>query len=95
MKDHQNVTIGMLLATALILGALLVGTYTQQASAVGTSVQAGRFILATGQVSGTMDYLYVIDLSSGMMNMYGVSPASKRLEIGQPVDLKKLFTTKS
>jgi len=93
MTNAQNVTIALLLATAGILGALLVGTY------VGTSEQAlgdtpdrgGDYIMVTGEWSGTIDLLYVFDIAANKMIAYWVNQNNGAVEIVDTIDLRRVF----
>jgi len=92
MKNTENITIVLLLATAAILGAMLIATYrTETAQATGTSVKQLDYIMATAQWSKSTDMIYVVDIASRQMNIYFLNINSNAIEAVSSVDLSKAF----
>ena len=93
MTNAQNVTIVLLLATAGILGALLVGTYvgTSERALGDTPDRGGDYILITGEWSGTLDLVYVIDIAKDRMVAYWVNQNTGAVEIVDTMDLRSVF----
>ena len=92
MNNTQNVTIGLLLVTAGILAALLIGTYASKSYA-DASVRAAQpgFIMVAGQGSRDGDLLYLIDLRTQRLNVYGYDARAKAMALGAQRELKQLF----
>jgi len=93
MTNAQNVTIALLLATAGILGALLVGTYvgTSERALADTPDRGGDYIIVTGEWSGTLDIVYVIDIGTDRMVAYWINQNSGAVEIIDTMDLRRVF----
>jgi hypothetical protein len=91
MRDTQNVTIAALLVTGAILTVLLIGIHSDKAAHADASVKGAGYIMVAGQVSSDMDYVYVIDIAARMLNVYGYDPGTDAIEMGEPVDLTRLF----
>ena len=72
MKDTQNITIALLLATAVILTVGLIVTYTDNNNAAyaDTPVKQGNYIFGTGAISGSTDNVYLINSASRRLNVY-------------------------
>lgn len=93
MKNAENITIVMLLATAAILGSMLVGTYCGTSQSADAEV-FGRhmgFIVSTGQVAPYVDAMYIIDLKTKKLNAYILSEKKGSIEFLTTVDLNKAF----
>lgn len=93
MKNAENITIVMLLATAAILGSMLVGTYCGTSQSADAEVFARHmgFIVSTGQVAPWVDAMYIIDLETKKLNVYILSHQNNSLEFLTTVDLGKAF----
>ena len=92
MKDTQNVTIALLCVAATILGTMVVLTYnSSNAQGAGIAAAAGEYIMFTGEVTGSTDLLYVIDLTKRRMNAYHFDPMANVIELKDQVDLGKAF----
>lgn len=91
MKDPQNITIGLLLATAAILAAMLITTYqtTDNAAYADTPVKQGDYILGTGAWTSSTDLVYIVDIAAGRLNVY--AKGSKSIDLGDSVDLNQAF----
>ena len=93
MKDTQNITILMLLVTATILGAMLVGAYvgTSQRAGGETSTRHMGFIVVTGRASATTEAMYILDLETKRLNTYFLNQRNNSIEFLATVDLEKVF----
>ena len=95
MKDPQSITIGLLLATAVILAAMLVGNYAtiNSVAYADTPVKQGDYILGTGALTDSTDLVYVLDVATRRLNVYfaNVGTVNKRLDILDSIDLEKAF----
>jgi hypothetical protein len=94
MKDPQNVTIALLLATAVILLALLLASYSSTdnaAYAAGTFVKQGDYILGAGAKGGNTDLVYVIDIAVRQLNVYQPDINTGTLDLMDSVDLGRAF----
>ena len=96
MNDSQNITISLLVISAVILTALLVGTYfnTQQPAYGDTPARAGRYIGVTGAIAASRDLLYLTDVVADQLNVYGIDINTKSIKLIQAVDLKRIFAAK-
>lgn len=96
MNDSQNITISLLVISAVILTALLVGTYlnTQQTAYGDTPARAGRYIAVTGALNTSRDLLYLTDLVADQLNVYTIDINTSSIKIVQRIDLKRIFASK-
>ena len=92
--NTQNITIGMLLVTAAILTAVLIGTYTgsSQTALADTSIRSGDYTMGTGDLPGAnADLLYVIDIAAQRMNVYYLNEKTNAVDLINKVDLTRAF----
>jgi hypothetical protein len=93
MKDTQSMTIALLAATAVILTALLIGTYATDSAYADTAMKGYGYVMVAGQRSSDMDLLYVVDIAAQKLNVYGRDVKTRRLVIMPPqLDLKLVFS---
>ena len=95
--NSQNVTIAMLLVTAAILTAVLIGTFagTGQVARAEASVSAGDYTMTTGVMSGSnVRLLYVINMDMQKLNVYRVDHKTGAIAIKDQVDLARAFKGK-
>jgi len=90
MQKTQNITIVMLLMTAAILTGLLISAYTPPAYASGVS-RSGDYIMASGQYDSDMDFIYVLDIANGKLNLYYPDINTRQLTLGTSIDLIPAF----
>ncbi len=93
MKNPQNITIALLITTAVILTGMLVtmhvdATPVAQADAPG---RVGEYIAVSGAYSTKYDVMYVADVVAGKLNAYMVDPQSKTIQLIDSVDLARMF----
>ena len=93
MKDTQNVTIAMLLISAVILTVMLVAAYTNtsQDAYAKTSIKQGDYIMVNGDWSPSIQLLYIVDIAANKLNVYYTPPAGNQLKLIHTVDLDKAF----
>lgn len=96
MRDAQNITIGLLLVTAVILTGMLISTFTSTSSiAYGdTPLKQGDYILCTGAWSRDADLVYILNIATRQLNVYysNVSkPRNKAIDLIDTVDLRRAF----
>jgi hypothetical protein len=92
MKDTNNITIALLLASAGILTAMLVGAYLHTPpAAADTPARLSQYIAVTGAWSGSRDFLYLTDIVSDRMHVYAINQNTRAIELIDDVDLKRLF----
>ena len=93
MKNAENITIVMLVATAAILSGMLIGTYSGTSQSASAEIYARHmgFIVSTGQVAPYTDAMYVIDLETRKLNTYILTSQNNSIEFVATVDLQKAF----
>jgi len=93
MKDTQNITILMLLVTAAILSAMLVGTYVETSQSADAEAFARHmgFIVATGRLTANAEAMYIIDLQTKRLNTYFLNSRNNTIEFLATVDLERVF----
>jgi uncharacterized SAM-binding protein YcdF (DUF218 family) len=93
MKDPQNITIAILLATAVVLGTMLAFTLGTREAQAAASVRGAQYIMVTGEVSNIRDVLYVIDITSRQVCVYDVNWVKKTLDLVDRKPLDEVFGT--
>ena len=92
MRNTQNITLGILCISATVLATLLAFTFhADRAGAAGIASSAGEYIMFTGEVTGSMDLLYIVDLTKRKMNVYAFQPMENTIVLRDQVDLAKTF----
>ena len=91
MRDTQNTTIVLLLVSAAVLGALLIGNYTAREAAGDTSVRGARYVMVPGAVGRDMDAVYVINVPAHQLNIYLYDTRTKVIVPLPPVNLRQAF----
>ena len=75
MKNNENILILLLVVTAGILIAMLVGSWNaQNAYAASSSDRLGDYIMVTGAMTSNRELLYVIDVPSKKLLVYFADP---------------------
>lgn len=93
MKNTENITIGLLLASAGILTALLIGMHvanTPRADAQ-TTVKQGKYIISVGTYSKSYDLVYIMDITTGQVNAYAADRIRKRVQLADQENLGRVF----
>lgn len=93
-KTSQNITIVLLMITAIVLGAMLVSSISEnKAYAAGSSVKEGDYVFGTGSVTGANDFVYLIDIAARQMNVYYVERARNQgIVLVESIDLDRAFS---
>ena len=95
MKDAQNIAIGLLLTTAVILTVILIGSYTHtgtnNTAYAGASVKQADYIMGTGAMDNTTDLVYVVDIATRRLNVYQSNINTNVMDILDSVDLDRAF----
>jgi len=93
MKNGQNITIGLLVVSAAILTAMLIGMHvanTPQAQAQFTMKQ-GKYVVSVGTYSASYDLVYIMDLTTGQVNAYAADRVRKRIQIADQMEMAQVF----
>ena len=95
MKDSQNITITLLLATALIMTVALLVTYTtnENVAYADTPVKQGDYVFGSGAVSGSTDNIYLIDIATRRLNVYRPNINTSAIDLIDTVDLRRAFAS--
>lgn len=96
MNNTQNFTIAVLLIVAVVLGALVVSTYvgTSHEAYAEASVKQSIYVMGTGFWNGTMELVYILDISARKLNAYSLdttNPNAPRLTYVDSADLERVF----
>ena len=93
MKNSENILIGTLLITAVILAALFLGVVGDQSASAEASSRsaAGDYILVTGAIGSATDLLYVVDIPHQKLNVYAFDLNQGVYIMDDKVDLSKAF----
>jgi hypothetical protein len=91
MKNTQNITILLLLASGTILASMLISTYSTPVAKGESSIQQGDYIFATGAYSNSKDLLYVLNHRTSRLNVYALNPKTDSIDIVENVDILKAF----
>lgn len=94
MRNTQNITIGLLVVTAVILGAMLLSAYTttHNTAYADTPVKGGDYILGTGAWTGKTDVVYVIDIATRRLVVYYANINNNAVDLVTTLDLEQEFT---
>jgi hypothetical protein len=94
MKTTNNLMLVLLVVTAAILGAILVGSYTAQVANADISIKQGDYLIGSMTIASSRDLIYVIDISARKMNVYTViNSQSNRIDgIDMGIDLDRAFS---
>ena len=94
MKDTQNITIGLLLITAVILGAMLISSYmtSNNVAYAGSSVKQADYIMGNGTISRSVDLVYVVDIAARQLNAYTSDINTNTINLVDRVDLNRAFS---
>ncbi len=72
-----------LLATACILGVMMVGSYNADKAYAASADRTpnGQYIMVTGAISDSTDLLYVIDVPNRKLLAYGINPIQNTVTV--------------
>ena len=92
MNDKQNLTIAILLAVAVILGAMVLGTHVGNRAALAeTAIKQGNYIMVPGAWSSDQDFVYVCDTAAGRINTYYVRQSGDEIELIDTLNIARLM----
>ncbi|MFP4107281.1 MAG: hypothetical protein ACLFVU_14505 [Phycisphaerae bacterium] len=93
MKDPQNIMLVLLMVTSLILGAIVVTTYTTDQAYAESSTREGRYTVVSGEWSNSADLIYMVDIPAQKLNVYFIEERGQAAEMKkvETVNLKRLF----
>jgi hypothetical protein len=93
MKNTQNTTVILLLCSAVILTGLLIGSYTMtsQNARAESSQRLNSYITTTGAYSSSTDLVYILNIDTGVLNVYALDTNKGVIELRDAVDLRKYF----
>ena len=91
MKDTKNILITMLCISAVMLGAILVLVNASTPAYASSPVRGGNYIMVNGAIGGGLDLIYVINVASQQLNVYGVDAGHNSMTLVDTVNLKAEF----
>lgn len=94
MQNNQNLTIGILSVTAVILfvGVVLVTMLNSTpALAIGQSDRGGDYIVLSGQYTQNNEVVYIADAAAKRLNVYSYDATSRDIVMWDSQDLAKVF----
>ena len=94
MKNTQNITIVLLLMTAAILTTLLVAGLALHPAGPRIrrrTERGGDYIMATGMYDDQTDFIYVLDVANGKLNLYYPNINTNQLTLGTTLNLATAF----
>lgn len=92
MKSNQNLTIGVLSITAVImLVGILVSGGQNSAMAIGQLDRGGDYVILTGQFNDSTEIVYITDAAAKRMNSYSYDVTTRQLAIWDTVNLDQVF----
>lgn len=91
MNANRNITLVLLLITALVLGALVAATHWPRTAYADTPDRRGNYIMVAGQWSRSTDLIYVINIATRKLNVYFANRSTNNFELIDSVDLQKVF----
>lgn len=95
MASSQNTTIGLLVATALILAAMVAVQLTQPAEAASTPDRASDYIILPSQIDDNTDVVYVIHTRTQRLVAYVADDGDEEIALvaalNLPVEFQQAF----
>ena len=89
--NTQHFAIGVLTITAaVLLVGLLMLNQVPQAQAIGQTGAGGDYLVATGQLRGSTEAVYVLDSEVNRIVAYVLDPQAERLVRLDGIDLNEL-----
>lgn len=94
MPDNQNLTIGVLSITAVVL---LVGVFLtvaggpNEALAIGQTARGGDYIVVTGQFTQNSELVYVLDAPARRLNAYSFDKTRREFILWDSQDWGRLL----
>lgn len=91
MASSQNTTIGLLLATAVILAVMVGVQLTEPAEAASSPDRGEDFIVIASRVSRNNDVVYVLHVPTQRLLAYGVDRSDQQIEVLAGLNLAAEF----
>ena len=91
MNNTKNITIALLLISAIVLGAVLIQGLQENKAYAASGVKQSSVIMCTGSIRNSIDLLYVINLDAKQLVAYYANTNTNDIDIVQKVDLEKAF----
>ncbi|MFP4107255.1 MAG: hypothetical protein ACLFVU_14375 [Phycisphaerae bacterium] len=92
MKSNLNTTIAMLAASAVVLLALVIVTNRPEPAYGNDTVRRGEYIMTTARVDVNDDLLFIMDIESQQINVYGADDTRRSIRLLTTVNLRRLFS---
>jgi hypothetical protein len=94
MRHPPNATVILLLASAVLLGALFFSLDHLPVAQAESSTRGGDYIMVTGGLDEDTDLLYIVDVKAQRLNTYYLDDDSRSKQIRRltTLDLKRVFT---
>ena len=97
MTDRANITIALLCVTATLLAvAFVLLSGTDDVQAAGPESRSGEYLAVVCRVTGSNDFVFVLDLVAERMNAYGLGKDLNDRQLylipGTQVDLRRAFS---
>jgi hypothetical protein len=90
MKDTQTITIVLLAVTAIVLGALVIGTMPETAKAADSARQ-GNYLITSVRASNNRELVYVINIPQQGVIVYGLNTDKNEIVQVAMMDLRLAF----
>lgn len=90
MKDTQTITIAILAVSAVVLGALVVGTMTEPVQAADSARQ-GNYLITSVRASSSRELVYVINIPQQGVIVYGLDTGKNEIVQVAGMDLRQAF----
>ena len=94
MNANRNITLVLLLITAVVLGALVAAMHWPRTAYADTPDRRGNYIMIAGQWSGSTDLIYVINIATRKLNVYFPNVNTNSVDLIDNEDLQKVFGEK-
>ena len=93
MNNTQNITIVLLLISAVVLTAVLIGAYTgtSETAYADGSTRSGDYTMVTGAYDKEFDLLYVINIAKKTLIVYRLNNGTKAIDLQDKIDLGRAF----
>jgi len=91
MNNTENVTIGLLTITAVILAAVIFVQTDEPAYAASSPDRSGNYVVVAGQISSAADLVYVVNGATKTLLAYHADQRNGRIKIVARIDLEKEF----
>ena len=98
MKNNQNIVIVLLLISAVVLTAFLVGGALADSPTRSAGLTVVRpptiYSMVTGSWDSSIDIVYVLDVDAERLNAYVVNTKTESLDLQDSVSLPQAFRSR-